>query len=88
MVKLQQQEIQLQLGAIYERQGTTMASIDDLQTDMDDLKAFAQKQNDLIATLTAQLAAGGTTIPADVQAKIDAIDAEAKAILAGPAPTV
>lgn len=67
-----------------EGQEYLMASVDDLQVDLDNIKALVAKQVDLIAQLVA--ASGG--VPADVQAKIDALDVEAKAILASGAPPV
>lgn len=59
-----------------------MPTLDDLQTDLDNIKALVQKQTDLIATLSQN--AGG--ISPELQAKIDALDAEAKNIL-GTTPT-
>lgn len=70
-----------QLTRIEDTQERLMPTIDDLQADMDAIKSLVQKQTDLIAQLTA----GSGTIPADVQAKIDALDAEAKTILGTPA---
>lgn len=58
-----------------------MVSENDLQTDMDAIKALVQKQADTIAQLVA-----GQPVS---QAQLDALDAEAKAILgigAGSAP--
>lgn len=55
---------------------TLMAKATDLQGDLDAIKALVQKQADAIATLSA--AAPGVM----TQEQLDALDAEAKAILA------
>ena len=69
--------IALQL-VLLRRTGQLMASEQDLQDDMDAIKALVQKQADAIAALAA-----GQTVS---QAQLDALDAEAKAIL-GTTPT-
>lgn len=57
-----------------------MTTENDLQADLDAIKALVQKQADAIATLSAAAPNVMT------QAELDALDAEAKAIL-GTTPT-
>lgn len=72
----------VQLTQLERKVDQLMPTLDDLQTDLDNIKALVQKQTDLIATLSQN--AGG--ISPELQAKIDALDAEAKNIL-GTTPT-
>jgi hypothetical protein len=81
--------IEAKLDQVLTKEGTILMNESDLQTDLDAIKAGVAAtltqvtaQAATIASLTAQLAAGTPV----TQAQLDALDAEAKAIVASLTP--